>query len=503
MSAGNGVELPPETPIGPYLLKARIGAGGMGEVYAAEDTRVDPKQKVAIKLLFATSADQAMSPAFNREIGILRQIDDSNVIRLFDFGTWQGRPFLVMELLEGRTVRDESLAQRTPLSWHEVRWIAVETCKALTAIHQSRIVHRDVKPQNIFIANTIGGRRLKLLDFGVAKYSQRQDSTVTVGTQFIGTATYAAPEQFMGGELSPATDIYGLGCVLYELLTRQPPFIRPTPEALVVAHAKERPTAPSLLRPGISRSVDRLILKALAKRPADRFGSAAEMAKSIEATFRPDRSRFVIGGALAVMLLGLMMSPFLKQSQRDPVPHLSAAAPSGPPPVPPPTPPAELPPVAAPAAVEKPDLPPHEKGAGSESAFSTAVPPSTPSDGPPTSAAKRMTPPPAANSNPHDPPPVPRHLSKSEAETKLSSDVNKAVKRCKFEVPDADDAGETRIGILVNQLGARVIKLPESPGTFAQCLRRRLQGAVEGVPPSFHIVTIGDNKISISEETSK
>jgi serine/threonine protein kinase len=472
------------TLIGSYRLRERIGFGGMGEVYAAVDTRLQTSSAVAVKVLFDSSADPS---TFEREIGILRTVEHSNVVRLFDFGEWRGRFYLVMELLTGQDLRALLRQRGGPLSWEETRWIAVETCSALGAIHDKGVVHRDVKPQNLFLIETDRGVRLKLLDFGIARYTSSELGMTTTGTRFIGTAAYASPEQIRGDALSPRTDIYALGCVLYELLTGQPPFVRATPEAVLVAHASERPEPPSLLRPSIARRVDRLVLKALEKDPRRRFGTAGALSQDAIVTKSWDAPRIVWGVVLGGLLVVLMSQPFVRKSQGDSKkPDVLAAVapvlpetgstdpPSNPPASPPnlPTQPtpgdAPSPPNTATEAVPAIPQPAEERPRRRHTAKSTSPPPSTAEEG-------------AVGGAPLD-------------FTVLSHRSNKAINDCTTEGRVSNASAQ--IVVTTDDSGTIQTKLAAQAGTFSSCVGEKLRGqTVLGLKGSFDL-TIAANPAS-------
>jgi serine/threonine protein kinase len=436
------------TAIGPYKIAEPIGAGGMGEVYAAIDTRLPPSaSEVAIKLLFNTS--DALSI---REVAILRQIDHPNVVRLFDFGEWKGRLYLVMEFLRGHTLRELIRHRNGPLSWDEARSIAIEICKALSALHAKGIVHRDVKPQNLLIVHSDSGSRLKLLDFGIARHAQPQDHTITVGAHFVGTAAYASPEQFVGGAISPQTDLYSLGCVLYELVTGQPPFLRPTQEALLVAHAKDKPEPPSLIQPGLARSVDRLILMALEKEPNHRFRSADEMIKSLAATKNWSASHALGGLVVSGVLIGLMLVPLLKG------PHIDATMAPAPPSV------------QIPKIVEAATTPPTATPVGKD--FDPPQPPMTP-NAPTTPPATPIANAPVPGSSHHHQPKV---VQPTDPEATVRGYVTKAVTACRQSFPIIGESNEMTL-IIKESGNALDVQPPKTTRAFSLCVQETLNNA--------------------------
>ena len=188
---------------------------------------------------------------------------------MFDCGVDAGAPFIVMELVSGRTLR-QVLDQARVLPAGEAVSVAAEMCAALEVAHAAGLVHRDIKPANVLVTS---GGQVKILDFGIARMAQSAGLTQT-GT-LIGTAEYLSPEQGAGQPAGPQADLYAVGCVLYEMLTGTPPFTADSPAALVYRHVHDQPAPPSARRPGLPPQVDGLVLRLLAKDPAARPGSAA------------------------------------------------------------------------------------------------------------------------------------------------------------------------------------------------------------------------------------
>jgi WD40 repeat protein len=274
------------TQLGPYEILEPLGAGGMGEVYRARDPRLG--RDVAVKLV---TTDGAPSPdrvrRFETEARAAAQLAHPNVITVFDVGTHEGRPYLVLELLEGRTLR-ETLRAAAPSLREAVSW-SLECARGLGAAHDRGIVHRDLKPENVFL--TVDGR-VKVLDFGLAKLhepivedAERESPTETRGTKpgtMLGTVGYMAPEQVRGEVPDARTDVFALGAVLFELVTRRRPFGGSSEGDVLAAILRDEPPAPSSLHPAVPPALDGVVRRCLAKPPAERFSSGREVAAALE-----------------------------------------------------------------------------------------------------------------------------------------------------------------------------------------------------------------------------
>lgn len=247
-----------------YSNAQRVGVGGMGEVYRAVDRSLE--RTVAVKVLSATMAqDGDARRRFTREaLASARLSDHPNVVNVYDVGEWLGRPYLVMEYIPGGTVADRLRQGPVPhalaLSWLD------QAADAVDAIHLSNLVHRDVTPGNLLLDES---GRVKLGDFGIVRISDAAAGLTTIGLP-VGSVGYMAPEQMRGEGTGPATDIYGLGVVAYELLTGARPFEGRAPAAEMAAHLHEPVPPASGLRPGLPAQVDAVLARALAKLPASR-----------------------------------------------------------------------------------------------------------------------------------------------------------------------------------------------------------------------------------------
>ncbi len=269
-----------------FRIEAHIASGGMGEVYRA--AHVHLKRPVALKLLKrALTSDQDMWARFQREAELVSQLENPHIVRVFDFGkTQSGQPFLAMEYVEG-TPLDHAVA-KGPLEPARAVDILSQVCEGLAEAHALGIVHRDLKPSNIVLGKKRGGAELaKILDFGIAKTNDKSanEGRLTQTGMVIGTPMYLAPEQALAGELDERTDVYALGCVAYELLTGKPPFIAPELAQVISMHLTQAPTDPTRARPELVpfRPVVIAVLRALAKKKADRFANVTAFAEALRA----------------------------------------------------------------------------------------------------------------------------------------------------------------------------------------------------------------------------
>ncbi|MCT7661267.1 Stk1 family PASTA domain-containing Ser/Thr kinase [Mycobacterium deserti] len=258
-----------------YELGDILGFGGMSEVHLARDTRLH--RDVAIKVLRADLArDPSFYLRFRREAQNAAALNHPAIVAVYDTGeaeTPNGPlPYIVMEYVEGVTLRD-IVHNDGPMEPTRAIEVIADACQALNFSHQHGIIHRDVKPANIMISKA---GAVKVMDFGIAR-ALADANSVTQTAAVIGTAQYLSPEQARGEKVDARSDVYSLGCVLYEMLTGEPPFVGDSPVAVAYQHVREDPVPPSQRHTGLSPELDAVVLKALAKNPDNRYQTAAEM----------------------------------------------------------------------------------------------------------------------------------------------------------------------------------------------------------------------------------
>jgi len=259
-----------------YRIESEIGRGGMGVVYLA--TQAFPERKVALKVLSPDfAADPAFRERFVRESSAAASTEHPHIVPIYGAGEADGELYLAMRYVEGIDLH--SLLERAgPLEPERAARICAEIADALEAAHERGLIHRDVKPGNVLLDTR---DHAYLTDFGLIRRTQ-VDTGITKTGQFMGTIDYVAPEQIMGGEIDGRADIYSLGCVLYECLTGAPPFRRDSEVATIYAHLHEEPAATDGAR-GAGPPVEAVAIRAIAKRPDDRFSTAGEMAGALRA----------------------------------------------------------------------------------------------------------------------------------------------------------------------------------------------------------------------------
>ncbi|WP_431983859.1 protein kinase domain-containing protein [Streptomyces qinglanensis] len=261
---------------GRYRLTHRLGRGGMAEVFGAEDVRLG--RTVAVKLLRSDLAEDPVSKArFTREAQSVAGLNHHSVVAVYDSGEeligGNITPYIVMELVEGSTIRDLLLNADAPPP-DQALIIVSGVLEALAYSHQHGIVHRDIKPANVIITR---GGAVKVMDFGIARALHGASNTMTQTGMVMGTPQYLSPEQALGKTVDTRSDLYATGCLLYELLTRRPPFTGETPLSVVYQHVQDDPVLPSQVSDSVPPELDGLVMRALAKEPDDRFQSAEEM----------------------------------------------------------------------------------------------------------------------------------------------------------------------------------------------------------------------------------
>ncbi len=259
-----------------YELGEILGFGGMSEVHLARDLRLH--RDVAVKVLRADLArDPSFYLRFRREAQNAAALNHPAIVAVYDTGEAETAagplPYIVMEYVDGITLRD-IVHNDGPIPPRKAIEIIADACQALNFSHQHGIIHRDVKPANIMISHT---GAVKVMDFGIARALADSGNSVTATAAVIGTAQYLSPEQARGDSVDARSDVYSLGCVLYEILTGEPPFVGDSPVAVAYQHVREDPVPPSQKHADVSPDLDAVVLKALAKNPDNRYQSAAEM----------------------------------------------------------------------------------------------------------------------------------------------------------------------------------------------------------------------------------
>jgi eukaryotic-like serine/threonine-protein kinase len=313
--------------IGPYTVIELLGAGGMGEVYKAHDQRLD--RDVAVKFLSSRMANDASSiERFEREARAISALNHPNICTVHDVGETHGRRYIVLELLEGHSLKDR--IADGPIGIREAASIANQVCTALEAAHDKGIVHRDLKPANIFITKT---GQVKVLDFGLAKRGVEalgpgvpmegatQSLTFTGAGNIMGTPAYMSPEQALGMSVDGRSDLFSLGVVLYEMTTGSRPFRGKTPAGLMGSLLTESPAKPSSVNSGVPAKLDRVILKALEKSVGSRYAFAAELSADLAPWLgsRPAHRATWIAAALTLVLAAgafYLISRWQRERQR-------------------------------------------------------------------------------------------------------------------------------------------------------------------------------------------
>jgi serine/threonine-protein kinase len=265
---------------GRYRLERKLGGGGMADVWLAEDQELG--RKVAIKMLHDRYAnDTQFVERFRREATHAAGLSHPNVVSIFDRGEAGGSYYIVMEYVEGRTLK-ELIVTRGPCPVPVAISYVRQVLAALRYAHRNGIVHRDIKPHNVLVDHE---GRVKVADFGIARAGSSQ---MTEAGSIIGTAQYLSPEQARGAPVDESSDLYSTGILLFELLTGKVPFTGETPVEIAMKHLSQVPPAPSSIRSEIPHDLDLVVLRALAKEPADRYRSAKEMDRDLELVGRGD-----------------------------------------------------------------------------------------------------------------------------------------------------------------------------------------------------------------------
>jgi hypothetical protein len=268
-----------------YVIERELGRGGMAVVYLARDLRHD--RRVALKVLPPELASAVSLERFLREIRVAAGLAHPHILPVLDSGKIDGVPYYTMPFVEGESLRAK-LDREKQLPLDDALQIASEVADALSYAHGQGVVHRDIKPGNILVE---AGHAV-VSDFGLARaLTAAGNESLTVSGLVIGTPAYMSPEQAAGGpEVDARADIYSLGCVLYEMLAGEPPFTGPTPQAVLAKRVTLPPPSIRTVRDAVPESIDNVLLKALAKVPADRFAAAGEFAKALAAATHGKRS---------------------------------------------------------------------------------------------------------------------------------------------------------------------------------------------------------------------
>ena len=301
--------------IGKYEIRSQLGSGGMGAVYLAFDPLIE--REVALKVLsMDLSGSSVALQRFLGEARAIGRLNHPNVVSIYDIDQWNGQYYLVMELLTGGSVagRVESLGK---MSWEEACRIIAQASRGLAAAHEAGMIHRDIKPENLMLAKD---GQVKVVDFGLSKLldaTNDPQNAVTKAGQILGTPQYMSPEQFEAAELDARTDIYSLGATLFRLLTSRFPFHDcKTIIQVMTAHMTKPAPVPTSFEPSVPPEFNRIIERAMAKSPADRYQTAAELATELEALLhRPAQSVPATQGAADISDRPLMSAVIVEPSK--------------------------------------------------------------------------------------------------------------------------------------------------------------------------------------------
>ncbi|TWI69408.1 serine/threonine-protein kinase [Pseudoduganella lurida] len=296
--------------LGRYRLLRVLGRGAMGLVYEGIDPRLE--RRVAIKVILTQQLDAAQradySARFVREAQAVARLNHPNIVTVYDFGEEGDVAYLVMEVIEGEELSgyfDADQAFQLEFTLEDAVRMTGELLDAIGYAHQNGVVHRDIKPANIMLSAQL---RVKLTDFGVARLHDRH-APAAADSEVVGTPSYMAPEQIAGQVAGPRADIFAAGIILYQFLTGEKPFRAPTLGALQHQILYDRPALPSVANPSVGPQFDRVVLRALAKRPEDRYPTAA--------AFRQDLMLALRGGAAGDHTVAITRPPDIAMSEAD------------------------------------------------------------------------------------------------------------------------------------------------------------------------------------------
>jgi serine/threonine protein kinase len=270
-----------------YRIERRLGRGGMGVLYLAIEPGLE--RRVALKLIAPeAAADEVFARRFAEESKIAASIEHPNVVPIYAAGEEGGVPFIAMRYVAGadlarRLARDGRLEPVTAAE------LIAQIGNGLDAIHAAGLIHRDVKPANVLLADEAGGEHAYITDFGVAR-NVATESGLTQTGRFVGTLDYVAPEQISGGQIDARVDVYALGCLLFKLLTGEVPFPKEGDAARLYAHLNDPPPAPSLYVPEVSMALDDVVVRAMSKQPDERYPSAGDLGRAAQAAERGERT---------------------------------------------------------------------------------------------------------------------------------------------------------------------------------------------------------------------
>jgi serine/threonine-protein kinase len=388
--------------LGGYRIQGVAGEGGMGRVYRA--IQIALNRQVALKVIMPELAHEAdFRTRFTREAELAASIDHPNIVPVYEAGEADGRLFIAMRWVDGTDLRSVILREG-PLDARRVVGIVDQVAAALDAAHRGGLVHRDVKPANVMLTSTHGQEHVYLTDFGLTKRAESMAALTRTGA-FVGTPDYMPPEQIQGRRADARTDVYALGCLLFQALSGRPPYDRDTEIAKMYAHLHDPPPSVIEAAPQAPAGFDAVISRALAKRPEERYPSAGDLARAARAALTgapaswPERS---LATGLAAPAAFEPTSPGLAPTAAPGAPGPTAAPPTPPPTPPPPeTPPPETPPPETPAPTPPPETTPRETPPPATTPPETTPPepgptamPSPPPPGPSSAPAAPAAPPP-------------------------------------------------------------------------------------------------------------